>query len=317
MNWSCIYCTMAFIRVQSVLLRSLIVFGVFGISISAYIEFDRSQNDESPEHSVFYAAAKLTQSLANRNHTIIASVSDVLMTEDQLKEKIDDLYSDRVKHVERVRDEYQRSMKERIQSANEYIANNEATIDAVFDRTLGSDENSDDQLNAQIIRHRLNTPMKVIQLLLSLAMTDIAQSVESNTNANLKNKSQLFQHIIEQLKFKPRVMKEVRDDLNSLLEENSTVFLVKPTLDALGRLTDEILTGDRVPAVNVTKSLSIEWNYLTTIVIITLDPPHFANQLQNLTRCPELGIVAYRECRGNPTKLAAFSAQVDKFRASA
>lgn len=298
---------------QSALLRLiyvLVVICVFVKNIGANVEFNRSENDENPEHSVFYEAAKLTQSLASRNHTIIATVSDVLMTEDQLKNEIDDLYRDRARYVERISDDFKRSLSERTQSTNEFSTSNELAINSIFDRTLGNDEISADQLIAQIIRHQLNAPIKVIQSLLSVAITELSPSTGSNSN-----QTQLFQRIVEQFKYKPRVIKEVAVDLDSFLKENSNYFFLKPTLDALQHLADEILASNRIPAENVTKSLSNEWKYLTTIVIITYDEPHLAKELQNLTRCPELGIAAYKDCRQNSTKLATFSVQVDKFQA--
>lgn len=311
--------TMERIRTQSALLSSiyvLVVVGVFVENIDATIEFNHSENDENPEHAVFYEAAKLTQSLASRNHTLIVTLFDVLMTVDQLEGKIDDVYRNRVGYTFNVRDDCKLSLMQRFYSTIEYTASNDMTINSIFDHTLGMDENSIDQLNAQIIRHQLNAPMKVIQSLLSLTISEIPPSISldsEETNLHVQNKTQLFQHIVEQFKYTPRVIKEVVQDLDAFLGENSNYFFLKTTLDSLQRLADEILESNQIPAVNVTRSLSNEWKYLITIVNITDDQPHLAKQLQNLTRCPELGVAAFNDCRQNPTKLAVFSEQVNEF----
>lgn len=196
-------------------------------------------------------------------------------------------------------------MDDRIQTVKEFIASNAITVDTIFGHTLGNDENGVDQLNAQIIRHQFIIPMKVIQSLLSLTTGQHSQRT--------------LKRVVEQLKYKPRVMKEVLDDLDYLLRQESTKFFpLKRAMAILMGRVNEILLNDRIPLVRLMKVLTLEWTKLQD-AIEGEKPKHddqkrileLLNRMQSLAKCVELGIEAYKGCRNNPTKLTAYSAHVD------
>lgn len=97
--------------------------------------------------------------------------------------------------------EHEQIMPESIQLMKRVVENIGATMSEVFGHNVLSDDTASDenQLKAQLIRHQLAAPMKIIQLLLSLSMS---KSLDFEGN-NLSSK------VIEHFLYKPRFISQV------------------------------------------------------------------------------------------------------------
>lgn len=289
------------------------------ISVSDLISDDRLQYDENPNFSRLMEAIALSKTLANRYHTKIDRFDYVFDTTERLRRSMRTLTNGyfRILYLyEAIRyNEYRLRAKTR--GIAKFAADNEATIATIFGHILGNDETKAGQLNAQIIRHQLFAPMKVIQSLLSFTIDQHADSNGFHTQIE----AQSFEHVIEQLKYKAHVIAEVHDDFDFLLrQESTTFFTLKRAMSDLMQTVNELLTSKTVPKVNLMSSLLNKWQNLP-IAIENEKSEHLADKrlanlldrMLDLTKCTELGIAAYKECRQNPTKLAAFSAHVRKY----
>lgn len=282
--------------------------------------YNHLENEETPKFTDIVRAAALSMVLAKHNVSKITNWPDVFTNEDRLLKQIQHLSDDRVKYYQSVVNDHRRAIKLTKLSSKEFAASNEAIINTTLDQTLGNGEVNGDQLDAQIIRHHLTTPMKVIQSLLSLAIAEHQETVDSDSkeiNFDEKSKTQIILRIIEQLKYKPRVFKAVLVDFDFLLRQESSKFVsLKRAMDKLTRKVDHVLAIEEIPSVGLLESLSNEWKKLPA-VIAKAEPQFFAqnqllNRMQNLLKCAEFGIAAFQDCRNNPTKLMAFSVHVDK-----
>lgn len=330
--FNCLLFTMNLVQEQRVLSRftfALFAIGMFAkMASSASVDFVTTDNlialdDENPKYEVFIKAANLSGSLASRYHNRFATVYDAFRTEDQLAGEIDDLFRDRVEYVKRLRNEYKRSLEERFQSTSEYTAINAAAINTIVGRTLRNGENSTDQLRSQMVRHQMTTPLKVLQSLLSFSIAQHQQTtgLDAKVAADLvaHNKTQPLEHIIELFKYKPRVMKEVLHDLDSILRQQSVPFFtLKRAIETMLRKINEALASDKIPTAESMKSLSDEWKNLQSIINKSTpedggDIGEILGKMNNLTECAQLGIAVYRECRNTPRKLREYSIEVSKF----
>lgn len=308
--------------IQTRFIFALVVIGVFAKSascasvgfaaldrIATFID-DSNQlaNDEDSNSTNILIAAAYSRVLATRNHSKISNWLELFDNEDQLKTKVVQLKKDRVKYLRNVVKSHQRSLESKKRSSSEFSVSNAAVIRSTFERTLGNGPASDDQLDAQIIRHHFTTPMKVVNSLLSLATAD------------KEAKKQLLLHAIKQINYKPRVIKEVLVDFDFLLrQESSKYFTLKQALSDLSHKVNELLASKVIPTVNLLQSLSNAWNRLPA-VIAKAKPTFFAtsldnqllNRMQSLIKCAALGADAFRDCRNDPAKLTAVNMHVDK-----
>lgn len=268
------------------------------------------ENDDHTLLSLLLRATLFTSTLAGRTDSKISNYPDIFSNEDQLLAQIQRVRSDRVGYLRSVVNDHRRALQLKKSSSKEFSASNEVLIDTALNRTLGNGKINSDQLDAQIIRHNLNTPMKVIQSLLSWAVVE--QPADS--------KKHFISRIAEQLKYKPRVMKQVLTDFDFLLREESTTFVsLRQTLNGLTKSVDQVLALRQIPSANLLKVLTKEWKKLP-LAIATAKPETAAEKrthpllirMQVLLMCSELGIAAFRDCLYNPTKLAEFSFHVEQ-----
>lgn len=281
-------------------------FDLIGESISSPVT---GQYDDSDLQDL-RKAHELSASLSNREHTKIVGtelVSGIRLM--QLRSDLESIALTRRGYLEKIISAHDWDLDSKRETLNTFSASNEATINSTFGRTLGNGENRPAQLNAQMVRHQLTAPMKVIQSLLSLS---IARYPET----------QSLKHVVDQFKYKPLVIREALVDFDFLLRQESSIFFnLKPAIGTLLRKVDETLANRCIPSVNSIESLGKSWKNLSAIIEAEksqhLAQKHLIelfNRMQGQIKCSELGIAAYRECRYNPTKLALFSAHVDKYR---
>lgn len=292
---------------------------------------NRKKPIQNVDYLDFLYAAVISQSLAIRNHTRITTALDVITNERVIREKIEALYRDRIEYIKRIRDEHKQSLKERIKSAIEYTTRNEASMDEVFNRTIRvNDENGPEQLKTQMIRHQLVTPLKSVQSLLSLVLIRNSKIVHSNFMAMVETsdiayKMQQLSNVAKHFQCKLPPIKEMLKDFAGLLKEDKSTQLneIKRTTTNLTRKMDEILASNRI-APDV---LSNDWQHFKNIITsgklhIEMQKSHEnkvnstidrLNRMQNLMKCSELGIDAYRLCRNDSSKMIAFNEHVDKF----
>lgn len=255
-------------------------------------------------------AAILARYLELRSHTKIDGVHNTFASIDSVRSDLEKIQKNRFNYIGEmvVRNRAEFYLKR--ESMKHFSASIEAKINTTFDRILGNDDHTVHYLNAQIIWYQLNAPMKVVQSLSSLAILRLGQWAFPESQ---------FAHVIKQLKYKPRVLKEVLDDLDYLLRQESTIVVsVKRAIGGLINGLDQVLASDEAPTMRMMNKLSTEWNDLLSVIETEKSQnKHITgllNRMQNLIKCSELGIAAYRQCRYNPTKLATFSAHVDKHR---
>lgn len=127
---------------------------------------------------------------------------------------------------------------------------------------------------------------------------------------------QLMAQSVEQLKYKFRLFKQVLQDFERLLEDAPSGSHIKDVTTKLTNKINPILTSRRILPAYQTRSVYTDWKalaYLVNTTNSTAVPREISNRMKNLMKCSELGFAAYKNCQQNPTKLAAFSAQVDKF----
>lgn len=97
--------------------------------------------------------------------------------------------------------EHESLMPARIKLMNEVTANIGATMNEIFDHSaLNYTANDENQLKAQLIRHQLAGPMKIIQILLSFSTSEFLDKFK---NDELRSK------LIEQFLYKPLLFAQV------------------------------------------------------------------------------------------------------------
>lgn len=278
----------------------------------------------------FLYAAIITKSLAIRNHTKITAAADMFINQTKINDKIDALNRDRVEYIKHVRDEHKQSLERRIQSTIEYAAKNQIKLDEIFNQTFPNEKFNDDQLNAQMIRHHLAAPLKIVQSFLSLIMIRMPKIthlyfVPIVETSNTAYKMQQFSNIAKHFQSKLHPFKEMLRDFGGTFKENKMAQLneLKRTLENLTSKVDEIMSSHKIAS----DFHSNEWKNLINIIGVTKTHIEMRktpginvnvtidrlNQMQNLTKCSEIGIEAYRLCRNDSIKMMAFNGQVDKF----
>lgn len=293
-------------RVPERLMFALIV--IVGVFIKSTAAADSINVDNL---SNLYEAARLSKTLANRNHTKIDSLRNLFIDKLFMEVDLHGITHNHSSYLEGVIANHKLEWTTLKQSTTAFSASNEALINTIFDQILGNGANTADQLNAQIIRQQLAAPMKVVQSLLSFAIVEL--------DSDAPNKKELLSRIVDQLKFKPRVFGQVLDDFDFLLRQGSlTLISVKRAINVVAQRANEITESNYVPAIDALVSLSNEWTKLPNALekAKPKDAPEkvvsLLNRMKSLVKCAELGLAAYRDCQNNPAKLAAYSAHVDK-----
>lgn len=310
-------------------LENRIDFIPFYESIQQQLE-NPKQPIPNQDHWNFLYVSTVTKALAIRNHTKITAPTDLFINQTEIRVKIDVLTHDRVEYIKRARDEHKQSLGRRIQSTMEYVARNRLKMDEIFNQTFPTRKFSDNQLAEQIIRHQLATPLKIVQSFLSLIMIRDAKVVHLNhvpivDISDTAYKMRQFSNIAKHFQSKLHPYKEALRDFGNNLKDTKVTQLneLKRTMANLTSKIDEILASHKIAS----DLPADQWKNLLNIIAVTRThiearktPGNNVNgtmerliQMQNLSKCLEFGIDAYRLCRNDSIKLAMFNGHSDKF----
>lgn len=310
-------------------LTNAIDFLPFYESIQRQLEIPK-QPIVSQDHWNLLYASTVTKTLAIRNHTKITAATDLFVNQTEIEVKIEALTRDRIEYIKRALDEHQKSLERRIQSTIDFAAKNRMKIDEIFNQTLPHDKFSDNQLSAQIIRHQLATPLKIVQSFLSLILIRSPKMVHLNhvpivEISDTAYKMRQFSNIAKHFQRKLHPFKEVLRDFGNTFKESKVTQLneLKRTIANLTIKIDEILASHKIAS----DMPADQWKNLRNVIGVARTHIEARKlqmnnvngtierliEMQNLSKCSEIGYDAYRICRNDSIKMVTFIRHVDKF----
>lgn len=304
----------------------------------------QKQAIENPNYSRLFYAALITKVLALRNHNHITTISDLRSDYNSTKRNIEDLIGDRIGYIKRMCDANENSLEARFQSAGELVESISTSISRI--RTRPFENRCDDcieQLQAQMIREQMVTSLKIIQSFLSLTMHDIDalrkdasdKNVQIDSITNFKRRSPVMittasapftaqiSRIAENLHFKTHPFKELLDDFDSILKQDTSNKLneIQQIVADLSTKMDEISANNRMLNENLADAFIFGQTNLTNAIDRVKQRLKMSNtkaserlgRMQSLLKCFALGLETYQNCRNNPKKLTALNEQIDRF----
>lgn len=300
------------------------------------------------KHLRLFHAALISKLLALRNHSLIVTDLDLLSDQKSMKKSFDALNTDRMAYIRRLRDASRNSLATRIQTAIEFAESEMG--DKMWSLHVANPcDECIEELQAQMIHHRIVTTLKIAQTFLSLVVRDVnalmndATEKHSNIDSIWDAESRKtpmvvttmstvyttrMSQIAEHFKAKPREFKELLVDFDGILKQegNGKLSELQPMIIDLSDRMDEILTNNGIPMETMTSALIFGQTNLTDAIeraksqFQTETKKDKAierlNRMHDLLNCFALGIETYRNCRNNPKKLTAFNEQIHRFQGS-